>query len=163
LLRAFQRVASVRSDVDLLLAGDGILRPAMEALAGTLELTGRVHFLGVRADVPKLLSAVDVFALTSVSEAASLTVLEAMASCVPVVVTAVGGNPEMVRDGVDGILAPRRDVAAIGAGLLRILDEPATAAAMGAASRAHVEQRYQLGQTVENYWRLYQRVSGRRC
>jgi glycosyltransferase involved in cell wall biosynthesis len=162
LLRAFHKVAAVRPHVDLLLAGDGSLRPDMEALSGKLELSGRVHFLGERSDVPKLLSAIDLFALTSVSEAASLTVLEAMASCVPVVVTAVGGNPEMVRDGVDGILAPRGDAPAIGTAMLRILDEPATAAALGKAARAHVEQRYQLTQTVDNYWRLYQRVTGRR-
>ena len=68
---------------------------------------GSLRFLGVRSDVPDLLQAMDVFALTSVCEAASLTLLEAMAAGLPVVVTAVGGNPEIVRDGGEGLLVPR--------------------------------------------------------
>jgi glycosyltransferase involved in cell wall biosynthesis len=159
LLRGFAQVAVARPDVDLLLIGDGPLRGALEEQARGLG--ERVRFLGVRSDIAALLGAVDLFALTSVSEAASLTVLEAMASRLPVVVTAVGGNPEMVRDGVDGLLVPRGDDAAVAAALLRLLDEPARAAAMGLAGRQRVEERYQLGQTVENYWRLYERLCGR--
>jgi glycosyltransferase involved in cell wall biosynthesis len=108
--------------------------------------------------VPAVLAASDVFALTSLSEAASLTVLEAMASGLPVVLTAVGGNPEMVRDGVEGALVPRGDHAATAAALLRLLDDGALARALGAAGRARVERDYLLGQTVERYWRVYQRL-----
>jgi L-malate glycosyltransferase len=78
------------------------------------------------------------------------------------VVTAVGGNPEMVRQGIDGMLVPRGDAAGAATALLHLLDNPAVAAAMGAAGRAHVEQRYHLSRTVENYLRLYQKLSGRR-
>jgi glycosyltransferase involved in cell wall biosynthesis len=162
LLSAFATAAAARPDVDLLLAGDGPLRKELEQQSQTLGVADRVRFLGVRADVPALLQAADAFALTSLSEAASLTVLEAMASRLPVVVTAVGGNAEMVRQGLDGLLAPRGDVAGIAAALARLLDDPATAQAMGAAGRARVEERYQLCGTVENYWRLYQRLSRRR-
>jgi L-malate glycosyltransferase len=158
LLRGFGQMAAARPDVDLLLGGDGPLRGELATLSRTLGIEGRVRFLGVRSDVPELLSAADVFALTSVSEAASLTVLEAMASRLPVVVTAVGGNPEMVRDGVDGMLVPRGDAAGVARAFLRLLDDPAAAAAMGAAGRARVEEHYQLSQTVENYWRLYRRL-----
>ena len=135
LLRAFARVAAARPDVDLLLVGDGPLRGDLEASVERLGLRGRVRFLGVRADVPDLLRAVDVFALTSVSEAASLTLLEAMATMLPVVVTAVGGNPEIVRDGVEGLLVPRGDAEAAAGAFLCLLDDPAAAAAMGAAGR----------------------------
>ena len=103
LVRGFAAVASGTTDVDLLLAGDGPERSAIEALAQSLGIGGRVQFLGVRSDVPVLLQASDVFTLTSVSEAASLTIMEAMASAVPVVTTAVGGNPELVRDGRDAV------------------------------------------------------------
>jgi glycosyltransferase involved in cell wall biosynthesis len=162
LLRAFAPVASIRGDVDLLLAGDGPLRADLEKQAQVLGIERRVHFLGVRSDVPALLQAADMFALTSVSEAASLTLLEAMASRLPVVVTAVGGNPEIVREGLEGLLVPRGDAAAATAAVLRLLDSPGAAAAMGAAGRARVEARYRLSGTIENYRRLYQRLCGRR-
>ncbi|MGH7171125.1 MAG: glycosyltransferase [Gemmataceae bacterium] len=158
LLRAFREVAAARPDVDLLLVGDGRLRPDLEGLVRSLQIESRVRFLGVRFDVPDILRTIDVFALTSVSEAASLTLLEAMASAVPVVVTDVGGNPEMVRHGVEGLLVPRGDAGATAAALLRILDTPATAAAMGAAGRIRVLERYQLEQTIQSYFRLYQRL-----
>jgi glycosyltransferase involved in cell wall biosynthesis len=162
LLRGFAGLRGACSDVDLLLAGDGGLRPDLERLTRELGIESRVRFLGVRSDVAALLEAADVFALTSLSEAASLTVLEAMASRLPVVVTAVGGNPEMVREGVEGLLIPRGDASALTGALARLLDQPARAAAMGRAGRARVEERYRLGGTVESYWRLYQRLTGRR-
>jgi glycosyltransferase involved in cell wall biosynthesis len=99
--------------------------------------------------------------LTSLSEAASLTILEAMASRLPVVVTAVGGNAEMVRHGMDGLLVPRGNDAAAAAALLQVLDDPVKAAAMGAAGRARVERHYRLSGTIASYWRLYQRLGGR--
>jgi L-malate glycosyltransferase len=161
LLRAFALAATSRPDVDLLLAGDGPLRPDLERLAAELEIAKRVRFLGVRSDVPELLRASDLFALTSVSEAASLTLLEAMASGLAVVVTNVGGNPEIVRDGVEGLLAPRGDAAAIADALGQLLDDPGRSAAMGAAGRARVEERYLLQRTVDSYFDLYRRLASR--
>jgi glycosyltransferase involved in cell wall biosynthesis len=158
LLHAFAWVARARPDVDLLIAGDGPLRTDLEMLAGRLGVEGRVRFLGVRPDVPDILQAADVFALTSVSEAASLTLLEAMASGLPVVVTAVGGNPEIVREGREGFLVPRGDAPAAAAALLRLLDDPAVAIALGNAGRARVADRYRLEQTVASYGRLYRRL-----
>lgn len=158
LLRAFACVAAVRGDVDLLLVGDGPLRSELEVLTRQLNLVERVLFLGVRSDVPDILRAVDVFALTSVSEAASLTLLEAMASSLPVVVTAVGGNPEIVRHEKEGLLVPRGDSSATAAALLRLLEDPA-AVNMGTAGRMRIEERYQLGRTIEHYLRLYRRLT----
>ena len=99
LLRAFARVAAAVPNAELLLAGDGALRESLRAQANALAIGSRVRFLGVRDDVPDLLRASDIFALTSISEAASLTLLQAMACRLPVVVTAVGGNPEIVQHG----------------------------------------------------------------
>jgi glycosyltransferase involved in cell wall biosynthesis len=161
LLRAFQTVAAARNDVDLLLVGDGPLRGELTGQTQHLGLAGRVHFLGVRSDVPDILRAVEVFALTSVSEAASLTLLEAMASALPVVVTAVGGNPEIVRDGKEGLLVPRGDAAATAAALLRLLNYPDAARRMGAAGLRRVHERYRLEQTVERYMSLYEQVCRR--
>jgi len=162
LVRAFGEVAHARQDVDLLLVGDGALRQDLERQVDELGLTTRVRFLGVRSDVADLLRASDVFALTSVSEAASITLLEAMACGRPVVVTAVGGNPEIVRDGADGVLAPRGDWAAIAAALLRILGDDTLARTMGQSGAERVRQQYQLDRTIERYYELYAAAHARR-
>ncbi len=121
-----------------------------------------MRFLGVRTDVPALLQAADVFALTSVSEAASITLLEAMATGLPVVVTEVGGNPDIVRQGVDGVLVPRGDHGAAADAMGRLLDAPADAAAMGRAGRRRVEDTFRLDDTVRKYWNRYAAAASRR-
>jgi L-malate glycosyltransferase len=161
LLKAFAEAARARPDVDLLLAGDGPTRPDLERLAADLGIADRVRFLGIRRDVPDLLLAADVFALTSVSEAASLTLMEAMAAGRPVVITNVGGNPELVRDGTDGYLFPRGDHVAGARALLRMLDDPAFAAACGQSARDRALERFSLTRTVDRYHALYRRLTGR--
>jgi glycosyltransferase involved in cell wall biosynthesis len=160
LIDGFRVVAPAHPDVDLLLAGDGPLRAELEQRVRQLNLGDRVHFLGVRDDVPSVLAAADVFCLTSVSEAASLTLLEAMGSGLPVVVTNVGGNPEIVRDSVEGLLVPRGDANAVGRALLQILDDPGLAARLGAAGAERVRQLYRLDRTIERYYELYQHTAG---
>jgi glycosyltransferase involved in cell wall biosynthesis len=159
LIAAFERVARAREDAHLLLVGDGELRGALEAQVAAAGLGSRVTFMGVRRDVPALLRAADVFTLTSVSEAASITLLEAMASSLPVVVTAVGGNPEIVREGADGLLAPRGDAEGLGTALLRLLNDPALATRMGESGAARVREHYQLDRTVQRYFDLYQQLA----
>jgi L-malate glycosyltransferase len=158
LLHAFARVVAARDDVDLLLVGDGALRQMLTELCRSLSIEGRVRFLGIRGDVPDVLRALDVFVLTSLSEAASLTLLEAMASGVPVVVTAVGGNPELVRDRIDGLLVPRGDAGATAEAILQILSDREMASRMGTAARQRVVERYQLDATVAAYLRLYRNL-----
>jgi glycosyltransferase involved in cell wall biosynthesis len=155
LVRAFAEVANTVPDVDLLLAGDGELRTELTDLAQRLGIAARVRFLGIRTDVPALLQAADVFALTSLSEAASITLLEAMASAVPVVATAVGGNPELVRDDVDGCLVPRGDCAAVAAAIVKLLREPALAQKLGRAAQERVRTTFRLADTVARYYGLY--------
>ena len=156
LVRAFARVAGAMPDVDLVLAGDGELRATLQAQVAAAGLEQRVSFLGVRRDVPDLLRAADVFALTSVSEGASITVLEAMASGVPSVLTAVGGNGELVRDGVEGLLVPRHDDEAAAQALMRILGDAALRTKLGAEARHRALSTYQLDRTVARYGELYQ-------
>lgn len=155
LLKAFATVAAAVPDVDLLLVGDGPLRPQLESNARDLGVSARVLFWGVRNDVADILAAADVFVLPSLSEAASITLLEAMASGLPVVATNVGGNPEMVRDGIDGLLTPRGDAPAMAKSILAVLNDPARAASLGASARERVRERYQLDRTVDRYFDLY--------
>ena len=159
LLRAFADVCGRFADVDLLLAGDGTLRRDLERLVAELGITNRVRFLGVRHDVPDLLKAADMFVLSSVSEAASITLLEAMASGKAVVVTNVGGNPEIVREGVEGLLTPRGDANAMAAAVNRLLSDHNLAALMSRRAAERVRAEYQLDRTIERYGRVYEELA----
>lgn len=161
LLRAFGQMAATVSDVDLVLAGDGQLRAELEAQVASLGISSRVRFLGVRGDVPDLLRAADLFALTSVSEGASITLLEAMASGLPSVVTGVGGNVEIVRDGIDGVLVPRGDHAAAARAFTRLLSEPDLAARMGQSARQRALETFQLDRTIARHLACYERAAAR--
>lgn len=160
LIRAFSQLSNQYADVDLLLVGDGELREKSASLVKVLQVEGRVKFLGIRSDVPDILQAVDMFALTSLCEAASLTLLEAMAAGLPVVVTDVGGNPEIVRQTIDGYLAPRQDVPAIAEALQKLLEDPQRAKDMGTSGRERVREHYTLNRTIDRYHQLYQRLAG---
>ena len=114
LVRAWAQVHDALPNAKLLLVGDGPERENLEQQIQILtrsneQFASSIEFLGIRNDVADILRAVDVFTLTSVSEAASLTLLEAMASGCASVVTDVGGNAEHLREGVDGFLVPRSD------------------------------------------------------
>jgi glycosyltransferase involved in cell wall biosynthesis len=161
LIQGFALAAPRLPDVDLLMVGDGPLRRDLEKLAADRGVADRVKFLGIRSDIPAVMKAADVFALTSVSEAASLTLLEAMASALPVVVTNVGGNMELARPDREGLLFPRADAAGCAAALVRVFTEPKLAASLGTAGRSRALERYQLSRTVEEYYALYQRLVGR--
>lgn len=161
LLRAFAAAVPALPRVDLIMVGDGPQRGELESLAVELRIPDRVKFLGIRDDIPDLMRAAEMFALTSLSEAASLTLLEAMASGLPVVVTNVGGNPEIVRHEREGLLFPRGDVTACAAAFRRLFDDPAFAEQLGASGRRRVSERYQLSRTVDRYEQLYRQLAGR--
>lgn len=161
LLHAFRVVSAVVPDVDLLLVGDGPLRARCEGLAEELGIADRVRFMGVRNDIPDIMQAVDLFVLSSVTEAASLTLLEALASTIPVVVTNVGGNPEIVRHGVEGLLAGSGDSHELAAAMLQVLGDPEQAHAMGLAGRDRAETAYRVDQTIDGYYSTFRQLVGR--
>ncbi|MDA7878536.1 glycosyltransferase [bacterium] len=159
LIRAWQVVNQSLPTAKLLLVGDGECRDKCEALCRELDLKDSVEFWGIRHDVPEILRAIDVFALTSVSEAASLTLLEAMASGCPAVLTDVGGNPEHVTHGIEGFLAPRSDSQTIGERLLELLSSPNHSEVMGAAARKRVESDFDLTGVIEQYAAHFQKLA----
>lgn len=161
LLRGFAMAVPHMPDVDLLMVGDGPLRPDLEKLTADLGITSRVKFLGIRTDIPELMRAADVFALTSVSEAASLTLLEAMASGLPAVLTNVGGNPEIVRHEREGLLFPRGNASGCAEAIRKLFADREWAAKLGHAGRARAFERYRLDRTVEEYYALYRRLTCR--
>lgn len=123
LLDAFARLRRHQPDARLVLVGTGPLQDHLVGRVGDLGLADRVLFTGPRADVAELLPAFDVFALTSVHEGLPIALLEAMASGVACVATPVGGVPEVIHDGDDGLLVPARKPEAICAALLRVLGD----------------------------------------
>ena len=101
--------------------------------------------LGERADVPELLAAADVFVLSSASEGAPLSILEAMAAGLPVVASNVGGIAELVEDGVTGLLVPPADPVRLAQALARVLDDRDLRQRLGTAGRARARERFDLG------------------
>ncbi|MEJ2671694.1 MAG: glycosyltransferase, partial [Deltaproteobacteria bacterium] len=133
-----------RYPVQALIVGGGRREAEIQQAAADLGLSGQVHFLGSRVDVPDLLQAMDIFVLPSYSEGLSLSLLEAMAAGLPVIATAVGGNPELVMDGVTGLLIPPKDAEALAAALERVLADPAWAKEMGEKARRQVAENYSV-------------------
>ena len=159
LIRAWQLVYESLPNAKLLLVGDGECRQKCEALSRDLGLEKSIQFWGIRHDVSDILRAIDAFALTSVSEAASLTLLEAMASGCPAVLTDVGGNSEHVTHGIEGFLAPRSDSQTLGKYLVELLSDRQRCDAMGDAARKRVENDFDLAGVIERYAAHFQTMT----
>ncbi len=146
-----------RQELRLVVVGDGSERERLEQLAG--EVDGqRVHLLGARSDVPRLLQALDVFCLSSVTEGLPLVIPEAMATGLPVVATAVGGVPSVVMEGETGFLVPVGEPQVMAERLARLLREPALRARLGEVGRCRALKRYDLSRMVDEYEGIYQRL-----
>jgi len=155
LLEAFARLRQRHAGLRLVIVGDGPLRGHLQSLAQSLGVAGDVTFTGSRTDTPDLLRSFDVFVLPSVNEGISNTILEAMACGVPVVASGVGGNPELVVDGVCGSLYDPADPQALQQALLPYLTDPALRERHGRAARERVLQNFSLDSMVGRYLALY--------
>jgi len=142
--------------------GDGRERKAIQKLAGELGIAASCRFFGVRDDVHQLLPAADVFLLSSLSEGISVTLLEAMATGLPICTTEVGGNPEVVLDGQTGLLSPRSDAQQLGENLAQVLSDPEQARVMGALGRERVEQQFHQNQMHQRYAEIYSEMLTKR-
>ena len=161
LMEAVPGVLRSHPECLFVLAGAGPLRPALEDRARKMGVSGSVEFLGVRDDVPRLMRRSSVFVRPSSLEGMPLTVLEAMASGLPVVATPAGGTPELVEDGKGGYLFPIGDHGALARSITRLLDDRDSAVEMGRRGRRTVENGYTWDQAVERTEEVYRRaVSG---
>jgi glycosyltransferase involved in cell wall biosynthesis len=157
-LRAAAAVASEVPDVDFLVVGQGEERAALEALAAELGLGARLRFMGLRHDVPELLGAVDVLALTSTFEGLPNVLLEALSAGAVAVATDVGGCPEVIVPEETGILVPPGDPAAVAAAILRVLRDPALARRLALAGRRRVETEFTIERLAERTMATYQEL-----
>ncbi len=156
LLRAFAAARVLRSH--LVFVGDGFLRERLLQESRALDVEDRLHLLGQRSDIRECLAGSDVFALSSDWEGTPLCVMEAMAAGLPVVATAVGGVPELVEDGAQGILVPRGDSQALSDAIARLLNSGSLRASMGNAARKRANAEFNQARMVEDYAGLYARL-----
>jgi glycosyltransferase involved in cell wall biosynthesis len=155
LLSAFERVRLEVPDARLLLVGDGPLAPQIRAEVAARGMEASVEFLGSVADVWPVLARAHVFVLPSLSEAFGIAMVEAMAAGLPVVASAVGGLPELVRPGVSAELCPPGDHRALAEHLVRLLRSPELRERMGAAAREDAAP-HRMQRTGERYLQLFE-------
>jgi glycosyltransferase involved in cell wall biosynthesis len=159
MLHAFASVRERYPQALLLLVGRGSLQADAEALTGALGLTDSVRFLGVRRDVPEVMSAADGYVMSSAREGMPIVLLEAAAAGLPIVATRVGGNQEVVQDEESGFLVPPRDSEALGQAMLRLMGlSDAERRALGDRGSEYVRSHYGLSRTLERWEELYREV-----
>jgi glycosyltransferase involved in cell wall biosynthesis len=163
-LDAAAKVALQFPDVRFLIVGDGANRKELEAHAETLGLHRRMIFTGFRTDVPELLPEAAISVLPSLSEGLSNSLLESMASGVPVIAGRVGGNPEIVEHSVTGLLVPPRDPAALAEAMLILLQDRDLATRLGEAGRSRVAEMFSMERALGEVERFYERlIEARAC
>ncbi|HET8831082.1 MAG TPA: glycosyltransferase [Casimicrobiaceae bacterium] len=162
LLSAFaemlRAMPSLRPRALLAIIGDGPLLGELRNQAATLGIADQVWLPGSRSDVAEILRSLDVFVLPSLNEGISNTILEAMATGLPVIATDVGGNPELVEEGITGHLLPARDSDALGHALVRFAGAAGESLTMGRAGRQRAERFFSLDGMVADYTALYERL-----
>lgn len=141
-------------------AGRGQLETALKEQVNRLGLDKRVHFLGLRQDIPRILALVDIFVLPSLSEGLSMAILEAMIAGKPVVASHVGGNPELVLNGETGFLVPPRDSVALASSIATLLMNRPQAIEFGNHGKHRAEGLFSLEIMVKTYQALYDECLG---
>lgn len=165
LLRAFaaavSRAPRSMETARLLIVGEGPMRPALESAVAECSLQSRVQLAGARNDIPDALREMDVFVLPSLAEGISNTILEAMATGLPIVATRVGGNSELIEDERTGALVETGDWSALADRLIAYASDAALRARHGRAARARAEREFSLDAMVLSYTALYDSLLGR--
>lgn len=162
LLSAFARVAQGLPHARLVLAGDGPLRPELERQAAELGIAPLVRFAGWQRDLPRLYASFDLVALSSRNEGTPVMAIEAMAAGLPVVGTLVGGVPDIVEDGLTGLLVHAGDVRALSRALGELVQSPDMRAEMGERARQMAAERHGSQRLVADVLALYERLLQRR-
>src|SRR5579872_2361623 len=159
LLNAFAKGPASDPKAHLVLAGQGVLRAQLQVRVNELGLTNRVHFLGLRTDIPDVLGAADIFALSSDYEGNPLSVIEAMAAGLPIVSTAVGGVPELLQNGREGFIVQPGDAEQLSAAMMTLLKDRDLRRTMGAAAAARAKDKFDVSAMVRAYEELYDEIS----
>lgn len=160
LLRAFQRVLAHYPETYLLIVGHGSEESCLKSLSQSLGIHEKTLFPGARRDVAELLHVFDIFTLPSFSEGMSVTLIEAMGAGIPIVATAVGGNPEVVQDQETGYLVESDNDEELAEKLMMLLHDEEKRLKMGAAGQKRAYEMFSLQNMIKAYTRVYFTVSG---
>jgi len=164
LVRAFSRLLTQqpenRDHLRLIIAGDGPERSRLQGLIKELKTEECVWITGDRDDIPDILKSFDFFVLPSLGEGISNTILEAMATGLPIIATNVGGNPELVEEGVNGHLVPRGNHEALADSMDKLIHSTGSRKSMGAASLEKVRAEFDWNRTVAGYLAVYDELLG---
>lgn len=157
LIEALPNVIAQFPDLNILLIGDGEQRDVLAGQVANAGLEENVHFVGFRQDIPELLAASNYFVLPSLWEGLPMALIEAMATGLPVIATAVSGSKQVVIDGESGLLVNPGDSAALEAAMMRLLSDPELAATLGKSARARVDARFGAAKQADDHIALYRR------
>ena len=158
---AIERAPALRDVLRLVMVGEGPLRAASQHILDGAGLGALAWLPGERADVSEVMKGLDCFVLPSLAEGISNTILEAMASGLPVIATDVGASADLVEGGRSGELVAAGDAEALAAAIVRLAADRQAAVAMGAVGRRRVEARFSMQAMVDGYQGLYDRLLGR--
>jgi len=152
--------AGERRDLRLVMVGDGALRAELQHALAAANAADLAWLPGERNDIADILKGIDIFVMPSLNEGISNTILEAMATGLPVVATNVGGNPELVSPGRTGLLVEPGNPAALADGIRNYLEQPDMMAEHGNMARREVEENFSLKSMVRQYLDVYDAVTG---
>jgi len=155
LLHAFAKLCEQCDSCWLAIVGDGPLEKDLKQISQDLGIGSRVFMMGLRTDMPPILQAFDIFVLPSISEGMSNIILEAMSTALPVVATNVGGNPDIVQDGVNGRIVELGDIGGLSRILGELLEQKNSRKSLGEQARKMILTRFGLSVMVRNYEKLY--------
>ena len=160
LISAIREVVNVYPRTKVLIVGNGDDRyhVSLQAKVKDLELSSHIIFVGFYEDVPQILRCMDIFSLPSLSEGFNRSLLEAMACGLPVVATAVGGNVEIVQDGVSGLLVPPGNPEALTSAVTELMKDKEKARKMGLEGQRLVEENFSIEKNVEKIEELYLQI-----
>jgi glycosyltransferase involved in cell wall biosynthesis len=163
LITAIAKYEAMLDNCIFLFAGDGLLRAKIEQMVKDLNLQSKIIFLGNRTDVIVLLKASNVFVLPSYFEGLPRSVAEAMAAGLPVIATAVSGTPELVDNGVTGLLVPPKDYKALGDAIVRLKNDKDLANSMGNAGKKKAYENYDVNHVASQMADLYKKILHEKC
>jgi glycosyltransferase involved in cell wall biosynthesis len=159
LIEAARIIKDRAPKVKIIVVGKGSLELALDRQARDLQVDDLVYFLGFREDVPRILASLDVFVLSSHLEGLGTSIMDAMASRLPVVATAVGGIPEVVADGETGLLVPPRSPEALAEAILRLHDDRALARRLGNRGHEVVHEKFSAESMARRIIEIYERIA----